>query len=95
MSEFPDAHQPSAETVEQVKYYMTVGRLREALADYPDSTPLVVQSDAEGNDFRPLYSTSWGWWNPDWRELVDTDGEDDEPWVPDGSILPVLFLEPS
>lgn len=94
MSEFP-AHTPSVATTEAVQHYMTVGQLREALAGYPDATPLVVQSDAEGNDFHPLSSASWGWWRPDWREPVsDEDQEDDEPWEPSEEMLPVLFLEP-
>ena len=95
MSEFPNAHQPSAETAEQVKDYMTVGQLRKALAGYPDGTPLVVQSDAEGNDFHPLASASWGWWRPDWQEPVSDEDEDEgEPWEPTEAMLPVLFLEP-
>lgn len=95
MSDFP-AHTPSAEAREAVSCYMTVGKLREALAAYPDDTPLVVQSDAEGNNFHPLYSTGWGWWRPDWREPVDTEDEgDDEPFEPNEAMLPVLFLEPS
>ncbi|MET0416648.1 MAG: hypothetical protein ABW022_11575 [Actinoplanes sp.] len=95
MTGFPE-HVPSPETRGAVSYYMTVGKLREALADYPDDTPLVVQSDSEGNNFHPLYSTGWGWWRPDWREPVSTEDEDDdEPWEPTEAMLPVLFLEPS
>jgi len=92
---FP-THIPSPDTIEAVRYYMTVGQLRETLTDYPDDTPLVVQSDAEGNDFHPLARAGWGWWRPDWREPVNFDDQDDEeePWEPDGTVLPVLFLEP-
>lgn len=91
MSEFP-THAPAAETSAAVRHYMTVGQLREALASYPDDTPMVVQSDAEGNAFHPLAGAAWGWWRPDWREPVNTEDEDDEePWEPDGKVLPVLF----
>jgi hypothetical protein len=93
VTEFP-THQPSVETREAVEHYMTVGKLREVLAGYPDDTPLVVQSDSEGNNFHPLYSAGWGWWHPEWREPVSTDDED-EPFEPDDAMLPVLFLEPS
>ncbi len=93
MSDFPN-HTPSTETVKAVQHYMTAGQLRKVLADYPDDTPLVVVKDAEGNGFNPLAAAGWGWWRPDWQEPVSPDDDDEEPWVPDEKVLPVLFLEP-
>lgn len=96
MSEFPTEHVPAPATVEAARYAMTVGELREQLAAYPDGTPLVVQSDAEGNGFHHLHQLTWGWWWPEHREPVSSEVEDgEEPFEPDSDMLPVLFLEPS
>lgn len=63
---------------------LTVGQLRELLADVPDDTPVILSKDAEGNGYSPLSSvntdegtvyvpeTTWS------GEVYTLDGRDDD-----------------
>jgi hypothetical protein len=42
------------ETSDWQHYSYTVGQLKEKLAQFPDDTPIVMSSDAEGNSHSPL-----------------------------------------
>lgn len=39
---------------------MTVKELKEAIADLPDDMEVIIQKDAEGNEYSPLYVTDPG-----------------------------------
>lgn len=78
---------------------MNVRQLREALEGMPDNLPVILQRDAAGNGYSPLYTwddamylatTSWS------GECYETpapgDDEDDD-YPPEGSV-PALVLVP-
>lgn len=60
---------------------MTVGQLRDMLADYDPSTDVIMSQDAEGNSFSPLATISLGhferrkesWWRGTFSEPDDLD----------------------
>lgn len=57
---------------------MTVGKLRNAIAQYPDDMAIVMSSDAEGNKFSPL----------------DRDGVVDGMYVPETTWSGEIYLTP-
>lgn len=76
-------------------YVVTAGRLRAALADVPDDTPVIMSKDGEGNGYSPLSSVSkdcvyepLSTWS---GEVHDT--TDDE-YEPDDEDVRVVLLGP-
>jgi hypothetical protein len=43
-----------ANQIDWRQYAYTVGELREKLKQFPDDTPVIMSSDAEGNSYSPL-----------------------------------------
>lgn len=78
-------------------HVMTVGKLRELLANLPAELPVILSKDGEGNGYSPLADTSRTQYCPEttwsgWIYDDDADIEDDED-VPSGSV-PALVLWP-
>ena len=83
---------------------MTVNQLRDALADLtdlPGDALVILQKDAEGNGYSPLYSVDRAQYAPDstWSgecwptaEQIAADGGEDE-WgcVPDDALQVILL----
>lgn len=71
LAECERAHVPPAWGTEHT---ITVGRLRELLANYPDGYGVVISKDSEGNVFSPFSSADSGdyepecTWSGDYRE---------------------------
>jgi hypothetical protein len=83
---------------------MTVGDLRDVLADYPRDMPVVMAKDGEGNGHSPLADVDVAMYVPDstWsgevyatpEEIADPDSiHTDEDEAPDGAVR-VLLLGP-
>lgn len=82
---------------------MTAGELRQVLANYPDSTRIVLAKDAEGNGYSPLYEvvvamyaaeTTWSgeYFLRERERLAQEDPDDWDP-APDDAVE-ALFLWP-
>lgn len=57
---------------------MTVKELKAKLAEFPDATPIVLSTDAEGNAHSPLNSVSDEWYEPEnrWSGFLVVDEDD-------------------
>lgn len=55
-----------SETSDWRRFALTVGELRERLADLPADMPVILEKDAEGNGYSPLSNVVKGWrYHPD------------------------------
>jgi hypothetical protein len=93
-----------AVTIEWKQYAVTVGRLKEELAKFPDDTPVILSKDAEGNGHSPLVG-AWpahyeatSTWSGEIKDNED-DFDPDEGWASTyeeylGDAVPVVLLGP-
>lgn len=80
---------------------MNVGELREFLRKYPDDMPVIMEKDAEGNGYSPLYDaregmyiteSAWsGWVRPTDEQIAADSHYGDEDRAPEGSVRAIIL----